>query len=231
MNEEVSEALERAHGLTAPENIRRMSDVLDELKAQFGASHWHVDMLLNLWAELVMDFRLLELSYVNHHEAFVISRPSVMAWRARNLLELSVWIEYCLKSKENVRRFYNDKMRDAFEWVSVIQSLTELFPAFPAAGQIKQVKARMEESAIKAGVDIDDSYMRVNDAARELGNLQPWTKMNKLLSKFAHPTAFTVLTLTQGETESSMSDFFLMVRCISFSGSMEDFDAYFKTLA
>jgi hypothetical protein len=230
VTEEATDALKRAHELTAPENIRRMSDKLDGLKAQFGTGDWHVDMLLNLWAELVMDFRLLELSYVNHHEAFLISRPSVMAWRARNLLELSVWIEYCLKSRENARRFYDDKMRDAFEWVSVMHSLAELFPALPAAAQIKQVKARMETSAINSGVDIDDSYMRVNDAARELGILQPWGKMNKLLSKFAHPTAFTVLTLTQGEAESNMSDFFLMVGCLSFSGSIEEFDTYFKTV-
>ena len=37
---------------------------------------------------------------------------SLLAWRARNLLELSVWSMYFAKNSENARRFYEDAGRD-----------------------------------------------------------------------------------------------------------------------
>ena len=40
------------------------------------------------------------------------SEPSLLAWRARNLLEIAVWAIYCSASKENALEFYEEAHKD-----------------------------------------------------------------------------------------------------------------------
>lgn len=147
-----------------------------------------------------------------------------MAWRARNLMELSIWIEYCLKDKQKARRFFEDKTRDALDWMTGVQKLAEFMAFYPAKEFVSKAKVRVVNNATSQGiVDIADPYMRVVEAASELGYREPWLVFNKLLSKFAHPTAFSVLTFCQGEHETAMSEMFLMIGSATFVGAMEDF--------
>ena len=44
--------------------------------------------------------------------AYRRNRVATVAWLTRNLLELSVWIEYCSLSEENARDFANDVVKD-----------------------------------------------------------------------------------------------------------------------
>ena len=46
------------------------------------------------------------------HENTQNGTAPLLAWRARNLLELSVWSNWCAKSRDNARCVYEDAGRD-----------------------------------------------------------------------------------------------------------------------
>ena len=42
------------------------------------------------------------------------NRVSTVAWLTRNLLELSIWSEYCAASESNSLSFFNDSLKDLY---------------------------------------------------------------------------------------------------------------------
>jgi hypothetical protein len=115
--------------------------------------------------------------------------PSV-AWIARNLLELNVWVKYCGASRENAWRFHEDALRD-------VKGLTEThkktLDAFSIEDHFSEIAAqRIKETANKLGLeDIDSDFLAVAAAAKapgvDLGAM--FGPFFRSLSKFAHPTA------------------------------------------
>lgn len=115
--------------------------------------------------------------------------PAV-AWIARNLLELNVWVKYCGVSRENAWRFHEDALRD-------VKGLTEAhkktLDAFAIEDQFSTIAAqRIKETAQKLGLeDIDSGFLTVSAAAKapgvDLGAM--FGPSYRSLSKFAHPTA------------------------------------------
>lgn len=115
---------------------------------------------------------------------------SCVAWRARNLLELLIWVDYCHLSDENAAEFAEDQARDAVDALNLPASFS-LGGLFNFQGARKDVI----QMAKDAGFDtVDDNYARVSDIAKELGHGEMFKNVNKLLSKFAHPTAMAVMT-------------------------------------
>jgi len=69
---------------------------------------WHVQLLGCLCSRLFSEYLLLKRAYGDERE-----RDSfLLAWPARNLLELTVWSLYCGKDRANARRLYEDAGRD-----------------------------------------------------------------------------------------------------------------------
>jgi Family of unknown function (DUF5677) len=119
----------------------------------------------------------------------------VVAWRARNLLELSVWCLFCSKSKENARRLYEDAARD----------ILGLFSAFTKSGTATAqdpewldlftgAKKGLSQRATSDGIaSLDGAYKQVSEAAKEAGIGEHFSLSYRMLSKFAHPTAMRIL--------------------------------------
>lgn len=61
--------------------------------------------------------------------------------------------------------------------------------------------------------------MRVEDAADKCGLKDGFTTMNKLLSKFAHPTAMQILGMADDEKQSLQQDIFYALGCCFFVGA------------
>lgn len=117
--------------------------------------------------------------------------PAV-AWNARNMVELAVWIRYCGKSETNARRFHVDALRDGKGLIRSLAQLNKLI------GRRYEEEAssheKLDEIAQKMGLDsIDSDYERVSSAAKEVGLSEWYLPTNKFLSKFAHPTAILVV--------------------------------------
>ena len=170
-------------------------------------------VLLNQYEEHMDDWRERQLrhfleitisSVFDLKRAYEERRISTLAWLARNLLELSVWIQYCNISEANAKQFWDDAVRDMFGWAKAIHELTAFQDGAPDA----QLAARLDNLdtfAAKRGITpLADDFKRVSDASKEVGNDVLFSKANKLYSKFAHPTAWVVATAKSEEADKEV---------------------------
>ena len=194
-----------------------MKEKIDSLAKNPGADNaWRVELLDALCFQVCSEYRRLQAARASEP-----TDPSLLAWRARNLLELSVWSTYFAKSRENARGLYEDAGRD----------VTNLLEDFERWGQgaaqtddwfstIADGKNDLSRRAASEGIEsLDGRYMRVDTAARECGLADKFTTMNKLLSKFAHPTAMQILGNANEEKKLLQRDTFYAHGCCFFVGA------------
>jgi hypothetical protein len=113
--------------------------------------------------------------------AFEQRSIDMVAWRARNLLELLIWVEYCASSQERAKRFCEDSLRDALHMHKLH---TEV------ATERKRLSEMLKHSGIEKP---ENSYLPVSKAAEKLDKKDWFVYWNRLFSKFAHPTAIAVM--------------------------------------
>src|SRR6266581_4718961 len=95
-----------------PIRARRLAS---EIERRSSIEPWLRSLLVKFIETLILNATELEQAYRDQ-------RISALAWTARNILELSVWIDYCLLSASNAQRFRDDAMRDAAGWAAAIQA-------------------------------------------------------------------------------------------------------------
>jgi hypothetical protein len=90
-----------------------VNTAIKRLAAKPGAEPWYVQLLGGLCFLIFSEYRVLK----EAHETQQEDGASLLAWRARNLLELSVWAMYCAKSSPGAahhrRRRRGGRMIDA----------------------------------------------------------------------------------------------------------------------
>jgi hypothetical protein len=124
--------------------------------------------------------------------AYLRRRISALGWATRNLLELSIWIDYCNLSEQHAKRFSDDSLRDLYGFSKAVQQTVET-ESGGKCNDFDRALRNLSQFAQKWGIaKLEDDFKRVSDAARELGRFPKFQAANKLLSKFAHPTAWTV---------------------------------------
>jgi len=57
--------------------------------------------------------------------AYLRRRIPALAWAIRNLLELSIWIDYCNLSEQHAKRFSDDRLRDLRGLSKAVQQTVE----------------------------------------------------------------------------------------------------------
>jgi hypothetical protein len=103
-----------------------------------------------------------------------------IAWLARNILELKVWVHYCSASTENVQEFSDDAVRDLVDLNKTNDAIDSEHRA-----QIDELASMIEQDKATT------KYKRVSDAAKDC-KIAGYEEAFKTLSKFAHPTAMTI---------------------------------------
>ena len=94
-----------------------------------------------------------------------------------------------------------DAARDAYDALRVPDEM------FLPGTDHSQLRKQLLEKAEADGFDIEEPNTRVANAAQSLGRGKLFRYMNKTLSKFAHPTAFAILTLGTSEEQLLKSKF------------------------
>jgi hypothetical protein len=122
------------------------------------------------------------------------------AWLARNLLELAIWAEYCRSDVEKAHQFLLDGARDAYDALNIPADLL-------TNSNHLELRQELLEKSKEDGFDIEESYTKVFNAAKELKRERLFKHFNKTLSKFAHPTAIAIFSLG-GDTETLLRDKF-----------------------
>jgi hypothetical protein len=124
--------------------------------------------------------------------AYFERRITTVAWTTRNLLELSIWIDYCNISDEHAKRFWDDRLRDLYGMSGAVQGIVEV-KAGAKDRTLDEALANLAQFAQSQGIqELEDDFKPVSEAARELGRWPEFRSANKLLSKLAHPTAWAV---------------------------------------
>jgi hypothetical protein len=200
---------------------RKAQQLLGDLKKLFPG--WAMLLMLQLpaanvrpkklakWREdqLVSFITMLGLSAVDLEKAYREKRITKLAWAARNLLELSVWIDYCNLSDKHAKRFRDDMMRDLYGLSAAVQRSVEI-ESGAKDRTLDQKLAGLATLAQSSGIQgLEDDFERVSEAAKELGRQPVFSNANKLLSKFVHPTAWAIHTVTSVEADEGYRLIFL----------------------
>jgi hypothetical protein len=215
-----------ARFVTAAEEIRTsgrweaVNAAIEALAASPGPDGvWRVEVFGALAFRVFSEYSALRRAYEQKRD----DDSSLLAWRARNLLELSVWSAYCAASTENARRFYADAGRDAanifsafYRWGELVGQEADWLD--PLAGAKDRLSARASAKGIET---LEGPYKRVRDAARETGTGDNFNVSYMFLSKFAHPTAMRILAPHDEEKNTLQRDCFFGQGCLFFAGAIE----------
>ena len=177
---------------------------------------WYGELFADLCFRVFHEYSALK-------EAYVALPPkedlAPLSWRARNLLELSVWVTFCATDRNKARQFFEDLGRDANNLLKAFQTRGQATKQSPDSFQWgMDVRDGLANAALVRGVaSIDGQFTGVADAAGAIGIGHHFTLMNKLLSKFAHPTA--MLILGNSETRRMQKDSVFANGCLFFVGA------------
>jgi hypothetical protein len=188
---------------------------------------WWVQLFASLCSQTFSEYLSLKRAYENKQDD-----TPLLAWRARNLLELSVWAIYCAKSRDNARRVFEDAGRDTrdifdayIRWGKSTGQESDWLNPIAAAKQDLAHRSR-ELSGIES---LDGHYKAVSDAATECGFGEHFKVSFKLLSKFAHPTAMRILAPPDAKVEALQRDLFFSQGCLFFTGAFNALESQLET--
>ena len=197
----------------------RICQLREKLSAQ---DLWYADVLQGLWRESVSEFSAIRRDYQNPQDRDV----SLLAWRARNILELVTWCMHCVRHTNNARRLYEDAGRDVrdiakafLKWGTLINQ-----PKDWVDGPQRVVDS-VESQAQSVGIEsLDGPFVRVSDAAKDCGFDASFAVANKLFSKLAHPTAMMILGALDEGSIAKQRDAIFGNACVLFLGTFEVLD-------
>jgi hypothetical protein len=217
MDPELYRWVDEANPIRAGGRWEAVNANIRELCANPGAGNgWWVEVISSLCASSFSEYLSLKGAYEEPR-----SEPSLIAWRARNLLELSVWSIYCSSDTDNARRLHIDAGRD-------VLGIFGAFSKWSAATGHEHIDVRtfdeaehelLTRSAAQGIESLDGAYKSVSEAAKEIGMGEHFALSNKLLSKFAHPTAMQILSPPDDAKATTQKDVFFSHGCLFFTGA------------
>ncbi|MFN7114125.1 MAG: DUF5677 domain-containing protein [Alphaproteobacteria bacterium] len=151
---------------------------------------WWIEVISTLTYECFREYTALKLAF----DTGAADDISLIAWRTRNLLEISMWAGYCAIDEANARVFYEDAGRDMLDIAQQYIKWGEEHFDDREMSLFRDGIDELKKGASKKGInDLDTTYTRVNDAAKMIGFEKNFKISYKSLSKFAHPTAGAVM--------------------------------------
>jgi hypothetical protein len=108
-----------------------------------------------------------------------------MAWVARCLLEIEIWVDYCNASQENAEQFWQDSIRDMHELNPKLESSSDEADVINAA-LLKKTRAMLTGNRKPN----DPAYIK--RAAVAISRDDYRKLESSTISKFVHPTALSL---------------------------------------
>jgi Family of unknown function (DUF5677) len=219
MDPEFARWVEEAANIAASGRWTEVNERIKHLAANPGGDNeWWVQLFASLCSQVFSEYLSLKRAYENKGN----EDPALLAWRARNLLELSVWSIYCAKTRDNARRVYKDAGRDVndiydafIKWGETTAQTADWLDPLATAKQALYERAQRLD-----GIEsLEGSYKQVREAAKECGIEEHFSLSYKMLSKFAHPTAMRILASPDEARDVQQRDIFFSNGCLSFAGA------------
>jgi hypothetical protein len=136
-------------------------------------------------------------NYIILRKAFEDDEQTLMAWSCRNLLELAIFTKFALSSRANADEFAADRLIDGLQIGTSLKKL-ELYLNPQQVGSaldavINQFKKQMSDKGITR-----TKFHSVKELAKQVGMLDEYETINKVCSKFVHPSAWSLFTADIG---------------------------------
>ena len=167
--------------------------------------------------------RLMQ-TYTERSPESDLSRAHTLAWITRDILELSVWTYCCISSRQQARAFYEDQNRDAVDLSFAFLRLLKMAETNP---QLAQSVAFIENALQSLSPD-DAKYTRLQNVAQTMPNGEGYRLLNKICSKFAHPTALVVGMIQGHPMKEFAEDVFLALGTVMYDTSISSIQAFIK---
>jgi hypothetical protein len=116
-----------------------------------------------------------------------------LAWACRNLLEVAVFMRCVLASRAKADEFASHRWIDEIEVVERLKTLDFLMnPSLTASG----FDAMLSDFNQKMSADgvVRTAHLITRNWAKDAGLIQEFDCINKVCSKFVHPTVWSILT-------------------------------------
>jgi hypothetical protein len=218
MDPEFSRLVVEAASISTSGRWTTVNEAIERLCANPGTGNeWWVQVFASLCAQVFSEYLSLKHSYEGKSDV-----TSLLAWRARNLLELSMWSLYCSKSRENAWRFYEDAGRDV---IGIFDAFTKWGTATGQdavwlADIDNGKKNEMARQAIAhPATSPEGRFKDVREAAEEVGFSEHFKVGFKMLSKFTHPTSMQILGTRTPVQIELQNDLYFSQGCLCFAGA------------
>lgn len=211
---DANEAVARLHEFF-PEPAESLTEYLAKNNSTGNKiERWREDQLVKFIRSLALNANELE-------RAFGQDRITTLAWAVRNVLELFVWVEYCNLDLAHAQRFRDDSARDFYGFTKAIHTL-HMEEHGKANATLEKAQKDLETFATTVfGMGaLDDDFERVSKAADEIGWGKRFAALNKVYSKYAHPTAWAVNAVNSIEADAGFRKMFLMDGVDMATGSL-----------
>ena len=107
------------HQLFPERSVMLVSALRERNKKDKKLPEWRSEQIAKLAVMVIQSAMDLEPAYLS-------GRISALAWATRNLLELSIWIDYCNLSDQHAKRFSDDSLRDLYGLSKAVQQTFEV---------------------------------------------------------------------------------------------------------
>ncbi len=145
-----------------------------------------------------------------------------LAWATRGLVELALWTEYCSRSPVNDQLFLQDTIRDHVGLLAALGIAERAVPGGDNPAELDQLQALLIKVGSTLGMnDLSAKFTPVSKAARDMGVMDLYTRVNTVLSKFVHPTALVTNSPVPDELVDVFSNMFIQISDVSASAIFE----------
>jgi hypothetical protein len=125
--------------------------------------------------------------------AFEDDAQDYLAWACRNLLEVALFMRCVLSSKAKADKFASHRWIDGIEVVERSKKLDLLMNPSLTTSAFDALLSDFNQKMSADGV-VRTAHLITRDWAKDAGLIQEFDCLNKVCSKFVHPTVWSILT-------------------------------------
>jgi len=119
-----------------------------------------------------------------------------VAWKCRNLMEIAIYATFALQSKQNADDFAADRLIDGRDIGIALQKIVaELNPSQTdpdLEASLKDIEKKMAAEHVTR-----TQFLRIGDLAKRVNLRDEYDNLNRVCSKFVHPTAWSIFAMDE----------------------------------
>lgn len=161
--------------------------------------------------------------------SYYIDDQSGTAAACRNLLELAIFTKYVLKSRSHLLEFAADRLIDGLQLAEGLKGIDQQLNPETTSSIADEAIAVFKAQLSSENID-RRKFLRMEELADTVGMKSEYTSLNRVCSKFVHPTSWSLLTLDRSlERFPFACELFLGQGSMLFSTVYADMKNHLKT--